>query len=220
MTVSPFASFAASCLQQTDGSAKVKEVIKQLNILSNTKEFGTVSQFRLPKTPGEYYPSILVLSDAARRSDCGQLEFIPGLLLAPVKKGSVFHLISWSSHQPKRPAKSSASAEILAASEAKWWRPSPCQHVQTLATCEGSFRGCSWLERPVLVSINASKSARQVHRCRFPTYPLLLRDEAVGKTTLDTWKAKSSWCCLETRQSASIYSATSHVRRSTAHCLR
>lgn len=56
--------------------------------------------------------------DAGRTVDHGQLSFISGLLIGPLQVGSVFHTISWLSHKSKRPVKSTAAAETLAASEA------------------------------------------------------------------------------------------------------
>lgn len=61
---------------------------------------------------------LLVFSDAARSSECGQLGYVAELLIGDFEKSSVFHTLSWMSHLSRRPGKSSASAEVLAAGEA------------------------------------------------------------------------------------------------------
>ena len=65
-----------------------------------------------------YSPTVMVFADAARPSTDGQLGFLLGLLLGPLEVGSVFHLLSWSSHLSKRPANSSTCAETMAAGKA------------------------------------------------------------------------------------------------------
>lgn len=62
--------------------------------------------------------SIAIFADAGRLSDHGQLAYISGLLIESLSIHSVFHSISWMSHKSKRPVKSIAAAEVLAASEA------------------------------------------------------------------------------------------------------
>lgn len=118
ITVSPFASLAASQLQQTDGAPSVKDLVSQVNVLRSVQKMGTVSLFARPAQNGSYKPTVLIFSDAARPSTNAQIGYLIGLLLGPLELGSNFYLLSWSSHMSKRPAKSSASAEILAASEA------------------------------------------------------------------------------------------------------
>lgn len=44
--------------------------------------------------------------------------YIIGLVFGDINQGSIFHLLSWTSHKPRRPDQSTAAAEILALSEA------------------------------------------------------------------------------------------------------
>ena len=115
--VSPFASFFTSYLQQRNSDLKVSDLVHQINIVKKLKSLSTVSRFRRPST-GTHEISMLVFSDAGRPSDYGQLGYLAGVLIGDLKKGSVFHPISWRSHLSSRPTKSSASAETLAAGDA------------------------------------------------------------------------------------------------------
>lgn len=56
-----------------------------------------------------------LFADARRATDCGQLGHVAGLLFEKLSEGTVFHAISWSSHESRRPVKSVGSAETLAA---------------------------------------------------------------------------------------------------------
>eukprot|EP00171_Calliarthron_tuberculosum_P023065 IDg23065t1 len=59
--------------------------------------------------------SILTFADANKLDATGQLGMITGLLLGDMKGGSVFQVLSWFSKKSRRPVKSVASAEVLAA---------------------------------------------------------------------------------------------------------
>ncbi len=61
---------------------------------------------------------MLVFSDASRSVDHGQFGYIAGLLIGNFSISSVFHTLAWGSQKSKRPVKSVASAEILAAGSA------------------------------------------------------------------------------------------------------
>ena len=63
-------------------------------------------------------PTLVAFADASHTKDSSQLCYIIGLVYGTVEKGCIFHLLSWSSHRSRRPAKSTPAAEILAASEA------------------------------------------------------------------------------------------------------
>lgn len=62
--------------------------------------------------------SVTVFSDAGRLSERVQLCCIAGLLIDPLKLGSPFYVLSWSSRRSKRYVRSTGEAEILAAGEA------------------------------------------------------------------------------------------------------
>lgn len=61
--------------------------------------------------------SLLVFSDAAKFQSHGLLSFIAGILFGDLKSGSIFHVLSWTSHKSKRPAKSVGAAQTFAAGE-------------------------------------------------------------------------------------------------------
>lgn len=48
---------------------------------------------------------------------CAHLSGVVGLLIASLEEVSIFHAISWSSLKSKRPARSVAAGELLAAGE-------------------------------------------------------------------------------------------------------
>ena len=60
----------------------------------------------------------MVFADADRHESHGQLCYIAGLLLGPLKSDSTFYTISWPSHKSRRPVKSIGAAEILPVGEA------------------------------------------------------------------------------------------------------
>lgn len=62
--------------------------------------------------------SILVLSNAGRQEDHGQLSYVAGLVVSNFEKGSIFHTLSCTSCKSKLPVKSIRSAEMFATGEA------------------------------------------------------------------------------------------------------
>lgn len=114
---SPIASYVSSYLQQVRNSTTVHDLTLQCSMLRRLYQLGSNSVYKRPVL-GYLQLSVLVFSDAGRAKERGQLEFLCGLLLGELKKGSVFHVLSWSSHLSKRPAKSIGSAEVLAAGSA------------------------------------------------------------------------------------------------------
>lgn len=81
------------------------------------KKTGKTVSFKRPSISGEYALSILVFADASRKLDHGQLGTSSDFLFGDIAEGSTFHALSWTSRKSKRPVKSVASAEILAAGE-------------------------------------------------------------------------------------------------------
>jgi len=115
--LSPFCAHAASYLQQKGANPTVADLVTQINMLRLLKKYGTSITFQRPSAKGNYPVSLVTFADASRPSDHGQLGTISGLLIGDLKRGSVFHTLSWSSRKSTRPVKSIASAETLAVGE-------------------------------------------------------------------------------------------------------
>ena len=118
IAASPLCAFYASYLQQCAPSATLSDLVVQINTLRALKKYGSTIHYTIPPPGSTVDASILVFSDAGRKVDRGQISVLSGLLLGDVKKGCVFHALSWISHKSKRPVKSVGAAEILAAGEA------------------------------------------------------------------------------------------------------
>ncbi len=114
---SPFCAFYSSWLQQKAPSPTVKDLISQINSLWLSKKLGTTTLYKRPSN-GSIELSVLFFADASRKDDHGQFCFLSGLLFGDLKLDSIFHVLSWSSIKSRRPVKSVASAETLAAGEA------------------------------------------------------------------------------------------------------
>lgn len=61
--------------------------------------------------------NLICFADAGHTNELSQLLYFIGLDTSPVQKGSIFRLLSYSSHQSKMPSKSTSAAEIPAAGE-------------------------------------------------------------------------------------------------------
>ena len=105
MTVSPYASFVASHLQQVSNGAKISDLIKQNNLLKTVKKFGSTSSFTKPNSKGDFEISVTFFADAGRPNTSGQLGFIGGIMIGNLKLGSRFHTVTWSSQLSKRAVK-------------------------------------------------------------------------------------------------------------------
>ena len=112
-----FCAFYLRWMQQRAPSHTVQDLIFQINSLKHLKKLGTGCHYKRP-VPGKYDLSVLVFADASRKEDHGQLSFLSGILFGNLASGSVFHVISCSSRKSRRPVKSVASAETLAAGDA------------------------------------------------------------------------------------------------------
>lgn len=60
---------------------------------------------------------IVSFSDPRKISESGQLFYLAGWLLGPSQLNSISHIICWSSHKARWPAKSFIAAETLSAGE-------------------------------------------------------------------------------------------------------
>ena len=110
-------SFYSSWLQQRAPNPTILDLTYQISIVKALKKYGTSISYTRPKK-GEYTLSILVFADASKQNDHGQISYLSGLLFGNLESGSVFHVLSWSSHKSQRPVKSVTSAETFAAAEA------------------------------------------------------------------------------------------------------
>lgn len=101
MAASAFCSFYASYLQQKAPNTTDAHMVEQINILGKFKRLGTTVLYPRSFAKSEYEMSILACSDAARPHDYGQIGILIGLLVGPLMKDSIFHLISCMSHKSK-----------------------------------------------------------------------------------------------------------------------
>lgn len=116
-TVSPFCSAASSRLQQCLPDARVSALINQKAVMQELKRLGTSVRFGRPSDKNNYSISMLVFADAGRPPDSAQISPICRLLIGSIDQDSFFHTVSWTSHKSKRPVRSIAAGEILAAGE-------------------------------------------------------------------------------------------------------
>ena len=112
----PIACFVSSYLQQRKVTPTVSNISVQESLLRNLKRAGTVTRYVSPKSSKTHNLSVPVFSDAVKPNTHGQLGFVSGILFGKLEEGSIFYALSWSSSLSKRPTKSTASAEIMAAS--------------------------------------------------------------------------------------------------------
>lgn len=89
----------------------------QESALKFLKRFGTVASYNRPAKGQTERVSLVAFSDAVHSYEVSQQCYIVGLVVGPVERGSVFHLLTWASQKSRRPVKSTADAEILAAGE-------------------------------------------------------------------------------------------------------
>ena len=118
IAASPFCAFYSSYLQQKQPNATIETLQTQSRYLKVVQKLRTQIYYPRPSISKNVTVTLVIFSDAARANDYGQLSFIAGVLLGPLKIGSIFYIISWQSHKSRRPVKSSAAAETLAAAEA------------------------------------------------------------------------------------------------------
>lgn len=118
ITASPICAFYSSHLQQRTPINNVGNLLLQSAVLRKLQKIGTQTCYPMPPSNKPVTVSAVVFADAGKCDDHGQLSFIGGILLGPLKKGSQFYPLSWSSHKSKRPVRSIGAAEILAVGEA------------------------------------------------------------------------------------------------------
>ena len=105
MGISPFAYFAPSHLQQTEGHPSIHDTIRQLTLLKATQKLGTVCIYRVPGARRSYKLFILIFADAGKPSANAQLGFVGGLLIGGPENSSVIHALHRGSHLLQRPVR-------------------------------------------------------------------------------------------------------------------
>ena len=118
ITASPLCAFYSSYLQQRMPINNVGNLTLQSAVLRKLQKIGTLTCYPTPPKNQSVTISAVVFADAGKTEDHGQLSYIGGILLGPLKKGSHFYPLTWSSHKSKRPVRSIGAAEILAVGEA------------------------------------------------------------------------------------------------------
>ena len=118
ITTSPICAFYSSFLQQRTPINNVGNLLLQSAVLRKLQKIGTQSCYPTPPKNTSVNVSVVVFADAGKSDDHGQLSYLGGILLGPLRKGSPFYPLSWSSHKSKRPVRSIGAAEILAVGEA------------------------------------------------------------------------------------------------------
>ena len=118
ITTSLFCSEFASRFQQLAPCATVKTIIDQSRYLHTIQKLGSYSYYPRFDDNKDHCISLCVFCDAGRSLEAGQISTLSGLVFDDIAEGSMFHVLGWSSHKARRPVKSTAAAEILAASEA------------------------------------------------------------------------------------------------------
>ena len=96
---SPFCSLYSSYLQQKLPGANIETLLSQARQLKIVKKLGTLITYPRAPTGKNIELSIVMFSDASRTDDKGQLSYLGGLLIGPLKKGIIFYKLTWQSHR-------------------------------------------------------------------------------------------------------------------------
>lgn len=116
-TACPICTFYSSYIQQKTPYTQVHHLVEQTFIIRRLKKLGSTILYLRPDDEKEYELSVFVFADASRVDDAGQLGVVTGLLVVPMEKGSIYHVLSWISHKAKPPVCSIPAAELFAAAE-------------------------------------------------------------------------------------------------------
>lgn len=117
ITVPPFCALFSRLFQHCAPDATVSTLRNQASRLNQPKDTGSLTSFKRPNEQLGHERSVVVICNAGRTSKAGKLCHIAGLLIDKLAVDSIFHTISWSSYKARRPVKSTAAAEIIAAGE-------------------------------------------------------------------------------------------------------
>lgn len=91
----------------------VKDLIKQLDIVSEVKQLVTVLSFRRPCSYQEYAIFAPVVTDAESPCDSAHSFSICWLLIGVFHHRFYYHTVAWTMHKPKHLVKSIGTGEIL-----------------------------------------------------------------------------------------------------------
>lgn len=117
INASPICALFSSMFQHCAPPATVADPCRQPTRLKELKTLGTLTCYECPKENATYTASIIVICNARRCAESGQLCHIGGILVGPLKSNPIFHVASWISHKARRPVKSIGADETLAAGE-------------------------------------------------------------------------------------------------------
>lgn len=115
ITASYFCSEPSSRMQQCASNATGRTLIELANGLKNLIRL--VTEQALPSSIDTLYHQLTVLffSESGHSFASSQLSYVGGWLADGFEKGLMYHVLTRSSHKTGRPARSTASARILAA---------------------------------------------------------------------------------------------------------
>lgn len=104
-TASPFCSFYASYLQQTNPQTKAYHLVEQRTGQQKLSTFGPHINYPRPSDKTIYKLVSLAFADASKAHIYEQLRIWTGLLLRKFDQNSSFHCNSWLSYKSKQPVK-------------------------------------------------------------------------------------------------------------------
>lgn len=107
--------------------ARVKDLIHKTSGIKMLKSLGTKLLEPRIFDPIHQNISILVFSYPARSVYNREICYISGVLVDEIYIGSLFHILSWSSHKAKRPVRSIRVAEVLGSGKAIYERKKVAQ---------------------------------------------------------------------------------------------
>lgn len=115
--MSPICAKFSSRMQQLSPYAFVRHRKVEATDIQLLKRLGTLSTISMIPAINDDSLSVADLSDAGRASDHGKLCFGTDILVGGVKRGSIYHVISWSSHLGRFHVRPIATAEVLICGE-------------------------------------------------------------------------------------------------------
>lgn len=92
-TLFPFESFAGRYLQQTGGPPCIQSLVRQIHVPKAVKKRGSTSTFIRPIVSVKFPIVVIVFADDARPNEKGHLGYLSGLVVGPIEKGSIFHVL-------------------------------------------------------------------------------------------------------------------------------
>lgn len=137
----------------------------QGNLLNVTKRMSTFITLRsLPPEISSIV--ILVLADAARPKECGQLGHAGGILAGELQHDSTLLTSTWNVHRSQRPVISFASAEVLPAGDAIDEDKLPCGQLIKMLN----------MESHLYIAVGSKDLLQSQSTCRSPEDNVTLAD--------------------------------------------